>query len=213
MKILMTGFDPFGGEKINPAEEAVKRVASSINGAEVIKLTIPTVQTKSIALIEKTIEQENPDMVICVGQAGGRFSITPELVAINYDDFRIPDNEGNQPVASPIQTDGAPAYFSSLPVKGIVEHLKQNGIPSSLSTTAGTFVCNHVFYGLMYLIDKKFPNIKGGFVHIPYATSQVIDKPNTPFMSMEEIVRGLELLVEASILHDEDLKVVGGDIC
>ncbi len=213
MKVLLTGFDPFGGEPVNPAEEAVKMVSSDINGAEVIKITIPTVMTKSVEAIDKAIQEHNPDIVISVGQAGGRFDITPERVAINMDDFRIEDNEGNQVIDKIIQEDGQAAYFSNLPIKAMVKHMNENNIPASVSNSAGTFVCNHVMYGILYMIDKKYPNIKGGFIHIPYMTSQIINKKNTPFMSLEEIVRGLELAIEACTLYNEDIRVIGGEIC
>ncbi|MGX4600492.1 pyroglutamyl-peptidase I [Faecalimicrobium sp. JNUCC 81] len=213
MKVLLTGFDPFGGEPVNPAEEAVKMVSNNINGAEVIKITIPTVMTKSVEAIEKAIEEYHPDIVISVGQAGGRFDITPERVAINMDDFRIKDNEGNQVIDKTIKEDGQVAYFSNLPIKAMVKHMNENQIPASVSNTAGTFVCNHVMYGILYMIDKKYPNIKGGFIHIPYMTSQIIDKKNTPFMSLQEIVRGLELAIEACTLYQNDIKVIGGEIC
>ena len=213
MKVLLTGFDPFGGEAVNPAQEAVQRVSDNINGAEVIKITIPTVQTKSVKAIEEAIELYNPDIVISLGQAAGRYDITPARVAINIDDFRIKDNEGNQPTDKIIQEDGKSAYFSNLPVKAMVKHMNDNQIPATLSNTAGTFVCNHVMYGILYMIDKKYPNIKGGFIHIPYMTSQVIDKKNTPFMSLDEIVRGLELSIEACTLYNEDINAVGGEIC
>ena len=213
MKILLTGFDAFGGEPVNPAEEAVKMVSDNINGAQVVKITIPTVRTKSVQAIEQAIEKHKPDIVISVGQAGGRFDITCERVAINIDDFRIEDNEGNQPIDQVIQKDGQPAYFSSLPIKAMVEHMNENKIPASVSNTAGTFVCNHVMYGILYMIDKKYPNIKGGFIHIPYMTSQVMDKKNTPFMSLDEIVKGLELALEACTLYNEDIKTIGGEIC
>lgn len=213
MKILLTGFDPFGGEKINPAQEAVQRVKDCINGAEVIKLIIPTVQEKSLEKIEEAIIKHSPDVVISIGQATGRFGITPERVAINLNDFRIEDNEGNQPIDEEIRRDGQSAYFTSLPVKGMVKHLQENGIPSSISNTAGTFVCNHVMYGVLYLIEKKYPNIKGGFIHIPCATVQAVNKPNVPYMSLEEIIKGIELSIEACTIYNEDLKVVGGKIC
>lgn len=213
MKILLTGFDPFGGEALNPAEEAVKRVASEINGTEIIKLIIPTVRYKSLEKIEEAIEKHHPDVVVNIGQAGGRFAITPERVAINVDDFRIPDNEGNQPVDAPVKEDGAPAYFSTLPVKAIVSELNKAGIPGSLSNTAGTFVCNHVFYGVLYLLEKKYPEVKAGFIHIPYATSQVINKKDTPYMSLDEIVKGIEVALEACTRYSEDLRVIGGEIC
>ncbi|KMY44017.1 pyrrolidone-carboxylate peptidase [Bacillus sp. FJAT-27916] len=213
MKVLITGFDAFGGEPVNPAEEAVKKVSDRIQGAEIIKVIIPTVQTKSVQAIERAIEEHNPDMVISIGQAGGRFDITPERVAINIDDYRIKDNEGNQPIDAVIKEDGQAAYFSNLPVKAMVKHMNDNGVPATLSNTAGTFVCNHVMYGILYMIDKKYPNIKGGFIHIPYMTSQVMDKKNTPFMSLDEIVKGLELAIEACILNDKDIEAIGGEIC
>ena len=213
MKILLTGFDPFGGEKINPAQEAVNKVSNNINGAEVIKLIIPTVYEKSLAAIDEAIKKHNPDIVISIGQAGGRFDITPERVAININDFRIKENEGNQPVDEPIREDGKAAYFSNLPVKGIVKHLNENGIPSTLSNTAGTFVCNHVMYGVLYMIDKKYPHMKSGFIHIPYETSQVINKKNTPFMSLDQIVKGIELSIGACTIYNEDIKAIGGEIC
>ena len=168
--------------------------------------------TKSVEAIDKAIQEHNPDIVISVGQAGGRFDITPERVAINIDDFRIKDNEGNQVIDTIIKEDGEPAYFSKLPVKAMVKHMNENKIPASVSNTAGTFVCNHVMYGILYMIDKKYPNIRGGFIHIPYTTSQVIDKKNTPFMSLEEIVKGLELAIEACIIYKEDVKEIGGEI-
>ena len=213
MKLLLTAFDPFGGEKINPALEAVKRVQDKIGNLEIVKLEVPTVFYKSIDTVANAIEKEHPDVVLCIGQAGGRFDLTPERVAININDARIPDNEGNQPTDKIIQEDGKSAYFSNLPVKAMVKHMNDNQIPATLSNTAGTFVCNHVMYGILYMIDKKYPNIKGGFIHIPYMTSQVIDKKNTPFMSLDEIVRGLELSIEACTLYNEDINAVGGEIC
>lgn len=211
MKILLTGFDPFGGEKVNPASEAVKKVKDNINGAEIIKIIIPTVREKSLEEIEKAVEKNNPDIVISVGQAGGRFGITPERVAINVDDFRIKDNEGNQPIDEKIKEDGESAYFSNLPIKAMVENMNKNNIPASVSNTAGTFVCNHVMYGIMYMIDKKYKNMKGGFIHIPYMTSQVINKKDTAYMSLDEIVKGLEYALEACTIHDKDIKVIGGE--
>lgn len=213
MKILITGFDPFGGENINPALEAVKKLPSTILGQEVIKIEIPTVFRKSLEKIEEYIQKYNPDVVISVGQAGGRFGITPERVAINMDDARIKDNEGNQPIDISIFEDGENAYFSNLPIKAMVKEMNDNGIPASVSNTAGTFVCNHVMYGILYLIDKKYPNIRGGFIHVPYIPSQVIAKPNMPSMSIDDIAKGLELSIKAIIENSSDIKAVGGTIC
>lgn len=213
MKVLITGFDPFGGEDINPALEAVKLLPQNISGAEIIKLEIPTVFIKSLEKIEEAIVKHNPDIVISVGQAGGRFGVTPERVAINLDDARIKDNEGNQPIDISIFEDGEAAYFSNLPIKSMVKEMCEGGIPASVSNTAGTFVCNHVMYGVLYLINKKYPGIKGGFIHVPYIPSQVVTKPGTPSMSLTDISKGLELSIKAAIENNEDIKVVGGEIC
>lgn len=213
MKILITGFDPFGGENINPALEAVKKLPDTILGQEIIKIEIPTVFRKSLEKIEENIEKHNPDVVISVGQAGGRFGVTPERVAINMDDARIKDNEGNQPIDISIYEDGEAAYFSNLPIKAMVKEMTDNGIPASVSNSAGTFVCNHVMYGILYLIDKKYPNIRGGFIHVPYIPSQVTTKPNTPSMSIDDIAKGLEFSIKAIIENSSDIKTVGGTIC
>lgn len=213
MKILITGFDPFGGESINPALEAVKKLPDTILGQEVIKIEIPTVFRKAIEKIEENIEKHNPDVVISVGQAGGRFGVTPERVAINIDDARIQDNEGNQPIDISIYEDGENAYFTNLPIKAMVKEMNDNGIPASVSNTAGTFVCNHVMYGILYLIDKKYPNMRGGFIHVPYVPSQVTTKPNMPSMSADDITKGLELSIKAVIENSSDIKTIGGTIC
>lgn len=213
MKVLITGFDPFGGEKVNPSFEAIKRIPESIEGADIIKAQIPTVFGKSIEKLESLINENNPDIVICVGQAGGRFDISIERVAINVDDARIKDNEGNQPIDTMIFEDGKNAYFSSLPIKAMVLELRSAGIPSSVSNTAGTFVCNHIMYGLLYLIDKKFNGIKGGFIHVPFISQQVVEKANTPFMSLEQIAEGLALAVKAAVENDTDLKITYGKTC
>ena len=167
MKVLVTGFDPFGGEPINPAWEAVKAMKDTIAGAEIVKMQIPTVVGKSIEKIHQKMKELQPDLVISVGQAGGRFGVTPERVAINVTDARIPDNEGNQPIDEPIFPDGPAAYFSNLPVKAMVQAIKDAGYPSVLSNSAGTYICNHVMYGILYYIEKEFPNVRGGFFHVP----------------------------------------------
>ena len=211
MKILITAFDPFGGESVNPALEAVKQMKDEIAGARLIKLVIPTVFGKSAERVHEAMAAEKPDAVLCIGQAGGRFGVTPERVAINIDDARIKDNEGNQPIDLPVRRDGAPAYFTSLPVKAMVRAITDKGLPSSLSNTAGTFVCNHIMYNVLYYIDKEFPDTKGGFIHVPYIHNQVTAKPNTPSMSITDIVTALEAAVEAIVLNDTDIKAVGGE--
>ena len=211
MKILVTGFEPFGGEKVNPALEAVKLLPKEIHGAEIHWAEIPTVFDQSAEVLEAEIIRYQPDVVLCIGQAGGRASLTPERVAINQDDARIPDNQGNQPIDTPIREDGQAAYFSTLPIKAMVQAIKEEGLPATVSNTAGTFVCNHLMYQALYLADKKFPNMRAGFMHIPYMTEQVVNKPNTASMCLTDIVRGIEAAIGAIVDHkDEDLKLIGG---
>ena len=198
MKILLTGFDPFDREKVNPAFEAVKLLPGTIAGAQIVKLEVPTQFVRAGEVLEAAMAEHKPDVVICVGQAGGRAAITPEKVAINLMDGRIPDNAGYQPVDVPIRADGPAAYFATLPVKAMVQRMRDAGIPAAVSYTAGTYVCNYLLYTLLYLIDKKYPNVRGGFIHVPYAMEQVINKPlGTPSMDLRQIARGLETAVEA----------------
>lgn len=179
MKILVTGFDSFGEDRINPALEAVKRLPDNIAGAKIIKLEIPTKFNISAEVVKEAIENYKPDYVLNVGQAGGRFAITPERVAINLDDGRIADNAGYQPLNQTIQSDGATAYFTQLPIKAMTKAIREVGLPATVSNSAGTFVCNHIFYQVQYQRAKFFPDIKAGFIHIPYLPEQVISKPQS----------------------------------
>lgn len=212
MKILVTGFDPFGGDKINPAIEAVKRLPDEINGAEIIKLEIPTVFNKSAEVVKNAIKEENPDYVLNVGQAGGRFGLTPERVAININDGRIPDNAGYQPLGESIHEDGETAYFTQLPIKAEAKAIRDAGLPASVSNTAGTYVCNHIMYQVQYMRDKEFPNIKAGFIHIPFLPEQVVNRPNTPSMALDDIVKGLTVALSAIVDRDGkgDIEAVEG---
>lgn len=210
MKILVTGFDPFGGEKINPAIESVKRLPDKILDAEIIKLEIPTVIGKSVDKIREKIKEVEPDVVLSIGQAGGRPDITVERVGINCDDCRIKDNEGNQPIDEKVVEDGPAAYFATIPIKAMVEHIKERKIPASVSNTAGTFICNHVLYGVCHIKATEYPNMRTGFIHIPFLPEQVTDKKNMPSMALETIVKGLELAIEAIITNEEDIVVTGG---
>ena len=200
MKVLVTGFEPFGKETINPSLEVIKKLDDKIMDSEIIKLKLPTVFGKSIDILENVLEKEKPDIVLCIGQAGGRDKITIERVAINISDARIPDNEGNEPIDEVIFEDGDTAYFSNIPIKKMVEEMKTNNIPAAISNTAGTYVCNHIMYGLLYNIDKKYPKMKGGFIHIPYIPEQVIEKANAPSMSLDNIVKGISIAIETAIL-------------
>lgn len=212
MKLLLTAFDPFGGDAINPALEAVKLVADKIGRFDIVKLEVPTVFRKSIDTVAKAIEEEKPDVVLCIGQAGGRFEITPERVAINVDDARIKDNEGNQPIDTKIFDDGENAYFTTLPIKAMVEAIREANLPAAVSNTAGTFVCNHLMYGVLYTLAKKYPHIKGGFTHVPFIPAQVARRtPVAPYMALEDIKRGLEAAIAAIDKNlDADINVNGG---
>ena len=196
MKILLTAFDPFGGESVNPAEEAVKLVTAPA-GVELTKLTVPTVFGKSIETAEAALEREDFDAVLCIGQAGGRSELTVERVAINVNDASIPDNAGVQLTDVPVVKGGPAAYLATLDVKAVVEGIRKVGIPASVSNTAGTFVCNHLLYGVLHAIALSGKAARAGFIHVPYIPAQVLDKSGKPSMELDTIVRGIEAALEA----------------
>lgn len=202
MKILVTGFEPFGGEKINPSIEAVNSLPDRIEETEIVKIQIPVVRWKALAQIEQAVKQYNPDVILSVGQAGGRSDISVERIGINVDDFGIKDNEENQPCNEPIDEKGPDGYFLNVPVKDMVENIRSHQIPASVSNTAGTYVCNHVAYGTRRMIETKYPGKKSGFIHIPYLPQQVTDKNGMPSMSLEVIVEGLTAALEAIIREE-----------
>ena len=199
MKVLITGFDSFGNETINPSNLAVNSLPGSIGDIIIKKVTIPTIFKKSSEVLEKYIAEFSPNIVICVGQAGGRDKITVERVAINIDDARIPDNDNNSPIDEKIRQDGENAYFSSLPIKAI-------------ANTAGTFVCNHIMYESLYLANTKYTDIEAGFIHIPFIKEQIKDKPNTPFMDLEIIISALKhiIVTSAEYYKKNDRRITGG---
>lgn len=205
MKILITGFEPFGGESVNPAYEAVKLLPDMAGDIQIVKMEIPTVFGKAGKVVETGILQHQPDAVICVGQAGRRADIGVERVAINLVEASIPDNAGNQPMDVKVQEDGDTAYFATIPVKAMVKNIKDHGIPASISYTAGTYVCNSVMYDLLYLIDRKYPSIRGGFIHVPYATEQGVGKPvGTATMELSTISKALLYALEAVAGEDKN---------
>lgn len=213
MKILVTGFDPFGGEKVNPAFEVIKELKDNIEGAEIVKLQVPTAFYSSIKKTVEKIEEIKPDAVLMIGQAGGRFDVTVERIAINLDDARIPDNEGNQPIDKLVDEEGLTAYFATLPIKAIVNRIKEKNIPASVSNSAGTYVCNHLMYGILNHIYKNKLNIKAGFIHIPFLLEQVLNKPNVPAMTLDRMVTAIESAIEVIAKNEEEVKVIGGAIC
>lgn len=211
MKLLLTGFEPFGGESVNPALEAVRLVAQEIAGWEIVKLKVPTVFGASVDTVAEAIRREKPDAVLCIGQAGGRCDLTPERVAINIDDARIADNAGNQPIDEPVAGDGPAAYFATLPVKAMAAAIREAGLPASVSNTAGTFVCNHLMYGVLHLLAKEYPAVRGGFMHVPFAPEQVASRP-APSMAVRDIARGIEAAIRAIAQHGTDIQAAEGTI-
>lgn len=198
MKLLITGFEPFGGESVNPSFEAISRLPDKIGDVEILKARLPVSFIRSGTTLETLIMDFRPDTVICVGQAGGYAGIALERVAINLRDAVIPDNDGMKPVDEPVVPGGPAAYFSSLPVKGMVVALKQNGIPAFVSHSAGTYVCNNVMYTLLHSIQAKSLPIRGGFIHVPYSMEQAATKPSgTPSMALSQMTRALELVVRS----------------
>ena len=210
MKIIVTGFDPFGGEKINPSIECVKALPE-IEGVELIRLELPTVFKESAKRLNEVINDVKPDAVLSVGQAGGRPGITMERIAINVDDARIPDNISQQPIDEEIQLDGEAAYFTTLPIKRIVKAIREAGISAEVSNSAGTFVCNHIMYQALFAATKADKPFKAGFMHIPFIPEQTTDKPS---LSLEESTKALQIAIETirDYINDEDIKVQEGAI-
>ncbi|MBR6574609.1 MAG: pyroglutamyl-peptidase I [Clostridia bacterium] len=190
MTILITAFEPFQQETINATMEALSLLPDSVCGHTLIKRTIPVVFGKAVEAVTALVDDLRPEAVICLGQASGRAEVTPERVAINVMDARIPDNAGEQPVDAPIREDGPAAYFSTLPVKAMVQAMKEASVPASLSNTAGTFVCNDLMYGLLDHLARTGRNIPAGFIHIPATPAQAVERP-TPSLAPETVAKGL----------------------
>jgi pyroglutamyl-peptidase len=197
-KILLTAFEPFGGETINPSQEVVRSLCRmTFDGLQIESCALPVERFKAIELALERIRRSEPDVVIMLGEAGGRPCITPERMAVNMDDFRIPDNAGYQPTRDPIVAGGPMEYFSTLPVDGIVEHLTQAHIHAALSNDAGHFLCNRLFYCVMHTIGTEALPMSAGFIHLPYLPEQVINKkPETPSMPLETMVHALTLIMD-----------------
>ena len=210
-KVLLTGFEPFGGESINPSGEIARQLHGAvIGGHEVMGALLPCVFGEAITELKKQMKAVQPALVICVGQAGGRREITPERVAINVDDARIADNAGRRPVDRPIVRGGPAAYWSTLPIKAIVAELRRREIPAAVSQTAGTFVCNHVFYGLMHELRRR-KNLRGGFIHVPFLPDQAgrhgAEQASLPLATM---VTAIETAVAVTIRTRRDVRTADG---
>lgn len=207
--VLITGFEPFGGQPINPSALAVRALdGRELAGRRLVAEVLPVVFGDAISALRRRLHALRPELVICVGEAGGHPHLAVERVAINVNDARIPDNAGAQPIDRAIAPMGPVGYWSTLPIKAIVAAINERGIPAAVSQTAGTFVCNHVFYGLMELLAKK-PAVRGGFIHVPFLPEQAAGtgKPSLP---LEQIVQGLEIAIATALTTRRDVRLVGG---
>jgi pyroglutamyl-peptidase len=208
--VLLTGFEPFNGAAINPAWEAVRLLDGwSGDGFRVEVRELPCVFGRAAEALCAFVDEVRPDIAIAVGQAGGRPEISVERIAINVDDARILDNAGQQPVDVPIVEDGPAAYFTNLPIKAMVAAMREQGIKAGVSQTAGTFVCNHVFYALMHHVCGQ--SVKAGFIHVPFLPEQAEAYPEpTPSMALDQIVAGLRAAVEVALAVETDVAQAGG---
>lgn len=211
-RILLTGFDPFGSEPGNASWEVARSLDGLLIGEnhQIVSARLPCEFVSSLHLLEAALRQHHPAIVICLGQAGGRPDISLERIAINIDDARIPDNAGAQPVDIPVVEGGPAAYFSSLPIKAIVQEMRLAGIPASVSQTAGTFVCNHVFYGLMHMAATADYLFRAGFIHVPYTPEQAVSHTATASMSLDMLKTAILKALESILKTDRDLRISGG---
>jgi len=206
-RVLLTGFDPFGGARVNPSWLAVQALhGRQILGRRLVAAQLPTVFGQAWHQLHALLNRHQPELVLCVGQAGGRPALSLERVAINLDDAPLPDNAGAQPLDAPVVPAGPAAYFTTLPVKAIVAALRDEGLPAEVSHSAGTFVCNHVFYGLMHALatDARWRHTRGGFVHVPWLPEQ-----GKPAMPLADVVRGLRVAVRQALVTPGEHPPVG----
>jgi len=197
--ILLTGFEPFGGETINPSWELARALdGETIAGHKIVAIQLPCVFGASVKTVQDAIATLDPVLVLAIGQAGDRSHMSLERVAINIDDARIPDNAGAQPVDTAIVPGAPSAYFSSLPIKPMLDALRLAGIPAEISQSAGTYVCNHVFYGLMHALDER-TGTRGGFLHIPYLPEQAVRHAGAPSLSLPVAIEGVRVALRAAL--------------
>ena len=209
-KVLLTGFEPFAGETENPSWLAVQALEGErIESHRVHSRCLPVVFGDALAELRDAIAATGPTLVVCVGQAGGRGQISLERIAINIDDARIPDNAGRCPVDTAVVESGPVGYFSRLPIKRALLELQRAQIPAEISQTAGTFVCNHVFYGLMHELERH-PSVRGGFVHVPYSSEQSLLHPGLPGMPVAMMTAALRIIVRTSLRHRTDIAFGAG---
>lgn len=211
MKILLTGFEPFGSHRSNPSWDAAAALPETMGGVQIVKLKLPVSFRRFSALLEAAIEREKPEGLICVGLAGGEDKVSIERVGINLMEARIPDNDGFQPFDMPVRPDGDTAYFSTFPVKRMAKAVESRGIGSCVSYSAGTFVCNAVLYTGLYLASSRYPSMKCCFIHVPYDETMEEALAGQPFMKREMLTEALSAALEEAA---EDLREKGknGDL-
>ena len=208
--VLLTGFDAFGGEPANPSWEAVSCLDGEvIAGHRVVAGRLPVEFGGALQVLRAAIVELAPTLVLCIGQAGGRAQLSLERVAINLDDARIPDNAGAVPVDEAIVDDGPAAYFTTLPIKAMLSALRNAGIPAEISQTAGTYVCNHAFYGLMHALEDR-PATRGGFIHIPYSPAQAARHPGAPSLPVDTVVAALRIALLTALETTVDARIPAG---
>lgn len=199
MKVLLTGFEPFGGECVNPALEIVHSFPDMFHGARILKLAVPVVFGKASDMVCNAMRNERPDIVICLGLSGGRSCVTPEMIAVNFMNAEIPDNEGGRPACERIVADGPDGLFSNLPVMDIAAAIRERGLPSQVSFSAGTYVCNSLMYRVLFQIRNESGSTKGGFIHVPYLPSQVSQRKGVPSMSFQDMCKSAEIAVAVAL--------------
>ncbi|EKO3575291.1 pyroglutamyl-peptidase I [Vibrio metschnikovii] len=212
-KVLITGFEPFGEDSLNPSQALLNaKEQLHVTGVEVIGCVLPVVRYQAAEVAINAIKTHQPDLVLMFGQASGRAAITPERVAINLDDYRIADNAGHQPIDEAIIADGPAAYFTTLPVKAMVEDLQQAGIAAEVSYSAGTFVCNHLFYAVQHYLSQH--DIPSGFIHIPALPEQVpATNPSLPSLGLEPLIAAVRVMIQACYHSKQDRQIIGGNVC
>jgi pyroglutamyl-peptidase len=211
--ILLTGFEPFGGEAVNPSWEIARALDGWVcEGRTVRAVRLPCAFGDALHTLDDALAAHRPELVVCLGQAGGRAEISIERAALNVDDARIPDNLGRQPLDAAVVAGGPAAYFSTLPIKALAHDLRAAGIAAAVSNTAGTFVCNHVFYALMHRLatTPALARTRGGFVHVPYTPEQVAGRPDTPAMALATQIEGIRHALRTALLTRADRRETGG---
>jgi pyroglutamyl-peptidase len=211
--VLVTGFEPFDGEAVNPSQEISRALdGETIAGHRIAGATLPTEFARSLATLEMLIEKHRPKLVLALGLAGGRGGISLERVAINLIDARIADNAGAQPVDVAVVENAPNAYFSTLPIKAMLARLREAGIPAAISHSAGTFVCNQVFFGLAHLLATSQPKMRGGFVHVPWLPGQAARHEGAPQLTLDVMITGVRLCLETALTTTADLHYAAGAI-